>query len=688
MKQYNSANIRNIVVSGHAGSGKTSLIEAMLFNIGLTDRLGKILDGNTYCDFDPEEIKRKASVSTALAPLEWKNTKLNLIDVPGLFDFEGGVCEGMRAADTALIILSGKSGVSVGAEKAYISAEKYKKAVMFFISKLDSESADFFKVFSGLRDSFGTKVVPVIIPYVVDHKVQCYINLLTKKAYTYSKGKAAETAVPAEMEDVIEEYLGYLTETVAESSDELMEKFFEGEVLTEKELIDGLADAVKQRIACPVFCGSSTNLEAIDLILDGIKDLAVAADNAEPEIAVDASGNEIEIKASESDPTVAVVFKTVADPFIGKLSYFKVVSGKMTPDVQMFNPRTGSNEKVGKLLTVRGKKQEDAPYVAAGDIGAVAKLLGVITGDTLCAAGKNITLSRVDFPEPTLSMAVKPKAKGEEDKIAAGLSRLLEEDPTITLVNNTETRQLILSGLGEQHLDVIASKLKSKFGVDMILEAPKVPYRETIRKKVKVEGRHKKQTGGHGQFGHVWIEFEPCDSDDLVFEDKIFGGSVPKGFFPAVEKGLRDCILNGILAGYPVVGLKATLVDGSYHPVDSSEMSFKLAAALAYKAGLPQASPTILEPIASLKILIPESNMGDIIGEINKLRGHVLGMNAADNGLQQIDAEAPMAEISGFSTTIRSITQGRGSFTLKFERYEEAPPMIVQKVIDDSKSNE
>lgn len=682
MKQYSASNLKNIALAGHGGSGKTSLAEAMLYLSKAADRLGKVADGNTVLDFDGEEKKRKVSVSTAVAPLEWNGNKINLIDTPGLFDFAGGLYEGMRAADAALIVLSGKSGVTVGAEKAYKAAGARGIARLFFIGKLDSEHADYDKVLDNLTAAFGAGVCPVIAPHVVNHKVEYYVNLVTEEAVTYQNGKASPVTPDLSL---FAGRIAQLDEAVAGVDEELMERFFDAGSLTPEERARGLKTGLRSGELMPVFCGTGGAMQGIDLLLDGICRYLPSAAEAAGETATDAQGKPVELHAQDDGPLAAVVFKTIADPFVGKLSYFKVVSGKLTADSQVVNARTQSMERIGKVVLVRGGKQEDTSSVGAGDIGAVAKLAGVVTGDTLTSQQNPLTLKSIDFPAACLSMAVRPKNKGDEDKIVAGLGRLSEEDPTIRYEQNHETHELILSGLGEQHLDVVASKLKNKFGVDVVLSVPRVAYRETIRKKVKVQGRHKKQSGGHGQFGDVWIEFEPCESDDLVFEEKVFGGSVPKNFFPAVEKGLRDCMTRGLLAGYPVVGVKATLVDGSYHPVDSSEMSFKTAAALAFKAGFPTASPVLLEPIGRLKAVVPDDNMGDIIGDVNKRRGRVLGMNPAE-GAQEIEAEVPLAEMGDFSTVLRSITQGRGSFTVEFERYEDAPPQVAQKVMEEAKA--
>ncbi|MGN0442782.1 MAG: elongation factor G [Acutalibacteraceae bacterium] len=684
MKQYDAKKILNIAIAGHSGSGKTSVAEAMLYVAGASDRLGKISDGNTVLDCDPEEIKRKTSIVTAVAPLEWKNHKINLIDTPGLFDFEGGVREGMRAADTAMIVVSGKNGVNVGTEKAVKAATNAGLTKVFFVNGLCDESARFYRVFETLKAQFGPSVCPVVVPYIVDGQANCYINLLEYKAYLYENGKMVQTAMP-DMGDRLEGLRTAINEAVAETSDEMFEKYFSGEEFTPEEIIVGVSRGVKNGTISPVFCGDAQNTFGIDQLLNGLIWLAPNAADKSAELALDPNGEPVELAVNDNAATAALVFKTVADPFVGKLSYFKVISGKVSPEQPLVNMRTGEQERINKVMIIRGKKQEEMPYIGAGDIGAVAKLQNTKTGDTLCSPARKVVLEKIDYPSPCYSMAIYPKTKGEEDKVAQAVMKIMEEDPTITLVNNKETKQMIVSGLGEQHLDVLVAKVKAKYGVDVLLEKPKVAYRETIRKKVQAQGRHKKQSGGHGQFGDVWIEFEPCDCDDLEFAERVVGGAVPKGYFPAVEKGLRECIKKGVLAGYPVVGLKATLYDGSYHPVDSSEMSFKMAASIAYKNGLPNANPTLLEPIGTLKAIVPDSNMGDIMGEVNKRRGRVLGMNPAEDGMQIVEAEVPMAEMQDFATYIRQVTQGRGSFTFDFVRYEDAPAHIAQKIIESAK---
>ncbi len=679
MKQYSATNIKNIALLGHGNSGKTTLADAILYYGKATDRIGKSADSTLALDFDAEEKKRKVSVSTALFPLEIGENKINLIDAPGQFDFAAGVSEAMTAADTALIVLSGKSGLTVGAQKAYESARKNGKAVAFFINKLDSVHAHFYRVISIITGQYGGVICPVIVPFVEGEHVTCYINLITGKAYTYN-GLEAKEYTPVPDNSDISSMRDIMLEAVASTDEALMDKYFGGEAFTEEEILTALKNGMRSGDLCPVFCGVGQDGAAVPMLVDILAKIAPAA----ADCSAMTDGGDVAV--SENGPAALVVFKTIADPFVGKLSYFKVVSGSIKSDSRLISRRTGNEEKLSKVMWIKAGKQEDASAIPAGDIGAVAKLGNVLTGDTLADAAFGKTVAIPAFPLPQLTMAVYPKVKGDEDKIAQGLTRLMEEDPTISFTVNTETKEQLLSGLGEQHIDVIVSKLAAKFGVAVELKTPRVAYRETIRKTVKVQGKHKKQSGGHGQYGDVWIEFSPHDGEEMIFEEKVFGGSVPKNFFPAVEKGLRDSVLKGVLAGYPVVGLKATLLDGSYHPVDSSEMAFKTAAGIAYKDGLPQAGPVLLEPIGTLNVTIPEDNMGDVIGDINKRRGRVIGMNPVGGKLQEIVAEVPMSEMSDFSTSMRSITQGRAEFTLSFERYEEVPSHIAGKIIEAAKA--
>ena len=685
--KYASNNIRNILIAGHAGSGKTTLTEALVYFSGAAERMGRVEDGTTISDFDPEEAKRKASLSASVVPVEYEGIKYNLIDAPGLFDFEAGEYEGIRAAESVLVCVSGRSGVTVGAEKAFQLARKNGKATMVFVSKCDLENANYFKILEDMKIKFGSTVCPCVVPAKLDDGTPVYINLFSQKAFKYEGGRQVQVDLP----DIGHRFQGLIeamSEAIAETDDELMEKFFGGEAFTTEEIVEGMRKGVKDGLITPVFCGSAVNQQALDMLLYNMHKLLPSPEHNSV-LAEDAAGEPVELTCAESEPTAAYVFKTVADPFVGKLSYLRVVSGRITAGASLINARTGETEKIGKPLTVLGKKQTEAESIGAGDIGAVAKLVSAKTGDTLCDASRVVRLPAPVFPKPSLFMAVTVAKKGDEGKISSALARLMEEDPTLSYLNNAETHQQIIGGLGEQHLDVVKAKLKNKFGVEIGLEAPRIAYRESIRKACQKQGRHKKQTGGSGQFGDVWIRFEPQDeSDDMIFEEEVFGGSVPKNFFPSVEKGLRNAVQKGVLAGYPLVGLKAVLYDGSYHPVDSNDMAFQTAARLAYQDGIPKAKPTILEPIGLLKVTIPDANLGDIMSDISsKRRGTVLGMTAED-GMQTVEAEVPMAEMGSYTIDLRSMTQGRGSFSCKFVRYEEAPGNVQQKVIEEAKKEQ
>ncbi len=677
MKTYAPDQIRNIALAGHASKGKTTLLEAMLHLAGATERAGKVADGNTVTDFDAEEKKRHISMASAVASIEYKSKKLNFIDTPGLFDFEQGAFEGLRAAETAVIVVSARSGLAVGAEKAFKNAGSRRMARVLVTTKMDDDRADFYKSFNGIVAKFGTAACPVVAPIISGGKVAAYYNMIDGKAYAYADGKRTESDAQPDDAPRFAAVQAVFTEAVASADEELMEKYFEGEELTPEEKIRGLKSGVADGSIIPVFALSGLAETACDLLLDFLAEVCPAPKS---EYAADADGEPIELTPDPDGPLAAVCFKTVADPFIGKLSYFKVISGKITAATPAYNARTGKEERMGKLVSVFGAKQTDISELSAGDIGAVTKLGGFATGDTLCSAGQVVTLDGVHIPSATYAMAVEVAKKGEEEKVASGLSRLCEEDPSLHFGVNNETHQQILSGLGEQHLDVAMARLKSKFGVEATLVQPRVAYRETITMKVSAQGRHKKQSGGHGQFGDVFIEFEPYDTEELVFAERVVGGAVPKNFFPAVEKGLRESMQKGVLAGYPMVGVKATLFDGSYHPVDSSEMSFKTAASLAYKEGIPKAMPVLLEPILTVTATVNDEAMGDVIGDINKRRGRVLGMTPSGDGSQEIMAEVPESEMSTFSTAMRQMTQGRGSFTTAFARYDRCPEHIAQKI--------
>ena len=688
MKDYSVKKLRNVCLLSHGGAGKSTLAEAMLFNTGVLDRLGKIVDGNTTTDYDPEEIRRKISINLAIAPFEWNEHKVNIIDTPGFFDFVGEVKQGIKVSESAIILASAKDGVAVGTEKSwsYVNDENIPR--MFFLNKMDDENADFDKVFNQITEMFGSSIIPFQLPVIESEKFVGVVDVINQKAYKFNKENVVPMNMPAALQDRVDEIWEQLKEMIAETSEELMEKYFGGEDFTPAEISAGLRDGVGTSSIVPVFCGSASLNVGIKLLMDSIISYLPDPAYKGKIIAHKFDKDEtVELTPAENESVAALVFKTIADPFVGKISIFKVYSGTLKADNILFNSTSEKTEKISQIFTLRGKKQLPTDKIIAGDIGAVAKLQNTNTNDTLSDNNKRVVLDKIVFPEPCISLAVEAKAKGDEEKINAGLQRLQDEDPTFKVFLNSETKQMIISGVGEQHLDVIVSKLKAKFNVGVNLVDPKVPYRETIRKKVKVEGKHKKQSGGHGQYGHVWVEFEQGESDDLEFGEKIFGGAVPKQYFPAVEKGLKDAILKGVLAGYPVVKLKATLVDGSYHDVDSSEMAFKLAARIAYKKGLPLASPVLLEPIDHVEVNIPDNNMGDIIGDLNKRRGRIMGMEPQENGIQQVIAEVPAAEMFKYANDLRSMTQGRGYFKEWFERYEEAPANIAQKIIDAAKKD-
>ena len=681
MKTYPSENIRNIALVGHGNSGKTSITEAMLFKAGAIDRIGNTSEGNTVSDFDPEEIKRVTSINTSLSYLEWNNCKINILDAPGLFDYVGGMHEAVTAADTAVIVASGKSGISVGAIKAYELACELKKARMLIISKVESKSADFYKVLAQAKEILGPSITPVIVPYKDGESIG-FINVLTKQAYITKDGVSVKASIPASENDRINEMFNALCENIAETNEELMEKYFSGEFFTEMEIIQGLLSGVISGDITPVIACSANEFAGFDLLLDTICNILPSPIQASGINATDKDGNSITVKCDANAPLSAFVFKTVADQF-GKLSFVKVITNKLTPNMEVYNPNTETTEKIGKIVFMRGKKQEETTEVVTGDIAALLKI-SANTSDTLCTASNVVKFEPVKYPAPCYFMAVEAAASGDEGKISQGIAKLLDEDKTLSYKINSETHEQIIGGLGDQHLDVTAAKLKGKFGVAINLVTPQIAYRETIRKPVTVRGKHKKQSGGHGQYGDVEIKFEPCDSTELVFAEEVFGGSVPKNYFPAVEKGLQESAKQGVLAGYPVVGLKATLLDGSYHPVDSSEMAFKMAASIAYKEGIAKASPCLLEPIGNLKVTVSDATTGDMMGELNKRRGRVNGMEPAKKGFTTIDADVPMSEMQDFTMVVRAMTQGMGSFTFEFARYETIPSHLEAAVIANS----
>ncbi len=686
---YTANSIRNICLLGHSGSGKTALAESLLYMTGAIDRIGKNADGNTVCDYDPEEIRRHISISTSVVPLEYHNCKINLLDAPGAFDFSGAAMEALRAADAAIIVCSAKDGITVGFEKAWKYCEERNMPRFIYISKVDEDNSDYNATFEALRERYGNKVAPVVVPiWDSAKKITGIIDVLNKRAYEMKNLKRVEIDVPADKESVIEEFNDALKESVAETSEEFMDKFFGGEDFTYAEMIKGLHTGVIEHTMFPVLCGSAVNCLGSLMLMDHIVDLLPNPVEGNYHKATTQDGETEEFVVSPGGVPSAFVWKTVSDQY-GKYSFVKVLSGVINSDTTLVNARTGETEKLGRLYTMCGKKNTEVKELTCGDIGAIGKMDKVKTGDTLCDPRKVVSLKNIPYAPTCYSMAIAPKVKGQEEKVGTGLNRLNEEDPSFTLVNNSETKQLVISGAGDQQLDVIVAKLKSRFGVEAVLSPAKIAYREKITKKVEAHGRHKKQTGGSGQFGDVWVRFEPqYEQDELVFDVAVVGGAVPKNFNPAVEKGIQEAVQKGPLAGYPMVNVKATLYDGSYHPVDSNEMAFRLAAILAFKEAMPNAGATLLEPVGSLAVTIPDSYMGDVIGDLNKRRGRVMGMNPDNNGNTVVEAEVPMAEMSSYAIDLRAMTQARGSFTLTFERYEEVPRANQAKIIAEAKAEE
>ena len=681
MKNYTSEQIRNVALLGHGGSGKTSLAEAMLYRCKHIDRIGKVTDGNTASDFDPEEIKRKFSISSSLLACEWKNTKINFLDTPGFFDYEGEVAAALRVAGSAVICVPAKNGVEVGTEKAVKRCRDLGLSVIFVVTKMDEENADYSKVIEELRSTFGKNVQPVQLPIMEGKKLKAYADLIENKAYTYTDAAPVAMDIPDSIKGEVETVWENLKEYIAETDEELLMKFFEGEEFTHEELVTGFTTAVRAGSVMPVMCSSAINNIGIGVILDAIATyMPSPLDRLDIVTAKDVeSGDPVELLANDEGTFSALVFKTVSDQF-GKQTMFRVFSGCLKGDTTVLNTTTGKTERLSSLYSLRGKVKEPVTELHCGDFGCVTKLVSTGTNDTLCDVNKPIALDEIEFPVPNMRMAAVAASRGDEEKIGVGFAKIMEEDPTFKYENNAETHQMVIYGLGDQHIDVIKSKLKNKFGVTVSLAEAKVPYREKIKKKVKVQGKHKKQSGGHGQYGDVWIEFEPHEGDELIFAENVFGGSVPKQYFPAVEKGLQDCVKKGVLAGYPMIGLKATLVDGSYHDVDSNEMSFKVAASLAYKQ-LTTANPVLLEPVVHIEVTVPNDNQGDIMGDMNKRRGRVIGVDQLADGLCCVIGEAPESEVMKYATDLRAMTQGRGSYTTRFERYEEVPPFQAQKVI-------
>jgi len=691
MKSYSSGSLRNIGLIAHGGAGKTSVAEAMLFTSGMTDRLGRSDDGNTVMDHDPEEIKRKMSISLSIAPCHWKDAKINIVDTPGYFDFIGDVRAGLRVVDGAIMVVDAVAGVEVGTELFWEFADEYKLPRMIYVNKIDRENASFSNSLDSLRQAFGNSVVPMQMPIGHEASFKGVVDLVSMKALMDNgDGKILVEDIPVDLSEQAKSLREPLLEAAAESDDELIEKYLEGEELSPGEILRGLRKGVSKGQVFPVLVGSAIRNQGTAALLDAVTSMMPSPADAGSVKGTDPrTGNEATRTVSSEEPFSALVFKTMADPYVGKLTVFRVYSGVLRSDSHAYNASKGRSERVGQLFVMKGKHQEPVEQAIAGDLAAVAKLQETGTGDTLCDEHHPIVYQPVSFPAPVYSVAVAPKAKGDEDKIGSGLARLAEEDPTFKVEKNPETLQTLISGMGDLHLDVITDRLKRKFGVDVVLEPPKVPYRETIRGTAKVEGKHKKQTGGRGQYGHVFIEMEPLGPDaetDFEFVDKIFGGAVPRQYIPAVEKGIRETMQEGVIAGYPVSGVRVTLVDGSYHTVDSSEMAFKIASSMAFKKGFVEASPALLEPIMKVEVTVPDIFMGDVMGDLNKKRGKILGMEPRGT-VQVIRALAPLSEMFKYSIDLRSITQGRGLYTMEFSHYEEVPAHLAQEIIAQAKKD-
>ena len=690
MENYSADKIRNIALFGHVGSGKTTLAEAILYYTKAINRQGRISDGNTTLDYDPEEIKRQMSVGLSVACCEYKGSKINIIDTPGDFDFLGEEMSGIRIADSGVIMISAKGGTSVGSEKAIRLLNGKKVPFLFFMNRMDEPNADFEAVAARMMERYGSSVIPLSFPIMEDGKMTGIVDVMNRKAFSIDKatGKFIEYPLPEQYNARVDELQEKVNEVVAEADDELMEKFFAGEKFTEDEFRHGVHAGFREGKLHPIYCGSAYMNWGVDFLLNCIsKDTPPAGKKPALEATLPDGSTQM-VSCSIDDPLAAFCFKTISDPFVGKISIFKVNAGTLRANSTVYNATKGKDERIGGLFFLKGKEQISTDCITAGDIGAASKLANTDTNDTICDRARILEMPKIKFPQPCLSKSIIPAKKGDEDKIISGLTKLADEDHCFTVETNPETKQMVLSGIGDMQLKVLVSQLKNKYNVDCELGEPKVPYREAIRKKVKVQGKHKKQSGGHGQYGDVWIEFEPNpEQEGLVFEEKVFGGAVPKNFFPAVEKGLQESIKKGVLAGYPVVNLKATLVDGSYHDVDSSEMAFKIAANLAFKAGMTQGNPVLLEPISKVEVHIPEDKQGDIMGDLNKRRGRIMGIDADELG-SVVNAEVPTAEMLEYATDLKSMTQGRGWFAMSHERYEAAPPEVADKVIAASNVEE
>lgn len=691
MKRYPAHNLRNCAFVSHSGAGKTSLAEAMLFNAGAVDRLGRTDEGTSTLDHEAEEIRRKLSISTALAPVEWAEHKLNILDAPGYFDFVGEVFASLRVVDSAVIVIDGVAGVEVGTELVWRYADDRDLPRLVVVNKLDRENASFERVLTSLRQTFDATFLPVALPLGEEDVFRGVVDVLGDRLLVQSGRDAAgknyrEEPVPEDARDHLSKAREALTEAAAEADDDLLTRYLDGETLTAEEIRSGLRAGILKRKIVPVVPASGLRNIGVQFLARTVIELLPSPVDRGPITGEDPrNGQAVSRMPTEDEHLSALVFKTMADPYVGRLTLFRVYSGVLRSDSTAYNHRRDKAERIAQVFVSKGKHQEAVAAIGPGDIGAVAKLQETVTGDTLTEEANPVVYPPLEFPEPVFAVAIVPKAKGDEEKISSGLSRLVEEDPTFRVRKVSETGQLLLVGMGDMHLDIVTDRLKRKFGVEVTLHEPRVPYRETIRAAVKVEGKHKKQTGGRGQFGHVWVEVEPTGPEiEFEFAEKIFGGSVPRQYIPAVEKGIREALGEGVVAGYPLVNLRATLYDGSYHTVDSSEMAFKIAASMALKKGVLQAQPVLLEPIMKVEVMIPEQFMGDIMGDLNRRRGRILGMEQVGS-TQVIRANAPMAELFDYAIDLRSITQGRGSYRMESSHYEEVPAAIAQHVIEQAK---
>ena len=678
----NSKNIRNIAVIGHSGEGKTTLCEAMLFNGGAIDRMGAVASGTTVMDFDDQEKTKQISINTACAYLIWKEVKINLIDLPGFYDFEGERNQGIAACGGAVLVIGANGEIPIGSENVVEQCIKLGKPLIIFINGMDKPNADFIGTLNALRDKYPGKLAPIQIPIIQDGKMTGFVNAIQEKAYKFSSTGRVEIEVPAELKDRMYEMQANLMETAAENDDTLLDKYFAEGKLSKEDAVYGIRKGLAKGAVFPVMAGSALQNRGVINLLDEIVRYMPTAGERNNTYATDYDSDELVSIARDDDaPLAAMVFKTASDPYTGKLNYIKVYRGVLKSGMTVYNSTKGKEERIGQIFTLRGKKTELVSELTAGDIGAVNKLNDTDTNDSLCAVGTNIQFDKINFPRPALSMAVSAAVKGDEDKVFSGLSKMREEDYTFSIEKNAETGEMIISGQGETHIEILTKKLKARYGVDVVLSEPKIPYRETIRATAVAEGKHKKQTGGHGQYGHCKVRFEPCEAE-FEFADEVVGGAVPKQYIPAVEKGLRECMVKGVLAGYPVMGVRAVLFDGSYHDVDSSEMAFKAAAALAFREGLKNAKPALLEPVLKLKAAVPNDYLGAVMGDISKRRGRIMD-STTDGPTTVVIAEVPLSEMAKYATDLRAMTRGQGKFSTEFLRYEDVPPQFADKIISN-----